>query len=67
MIAQQLGRLAKHSAIYGLGAVVSRLISVFLLPVFTRFLTEMTGAMRRRGYSNLRASIGSRRAAFRAG
>ena len=39
MIAQQLGRLAKHSAIYGLGAVVSRLISVFLLPVITRYLT----------------------------
>ena len=39
MIAQQLGRLAKHSAIYGLGAVVSRLISVFLLPVVTRYLS----------------------------
>ena len=40
MIAQQLGRLAKHSAIYGLGAVVSRLIGVFLLPVVTRYLTR---------------------------
>jgi O-antigen/teichoic acid export membrane protein len=39
VIAQQLGRLAKHSAIYGMGAVVSRLISVFLLPVVTRFLS----------------------------
>ena len=39
MISQQLGRLAKHSAIYGLGAVVSRLISVFLLPVVTRYLS----------------------------
>jgi O-antigen/teichoic acid export membrane protein len=38
VIAQQLARLAKHSAIYGLGAVVSRLISVFLLPVVTRYL-----------------------------
>ncbi len=40
MIAQQLGRLAKHSAIYGLGAVVSRLIGVFLLPIVTRYLTR---------------------------
>ena len=40
MIAQHLGRLAKHSAIYGLGAVVSRLIGVFLLPVVTRYLTR---------------------------
>ena len=38
MIARQLGRLAKHSAIYGLGAVVSRLIGLFLLPVVTRYL-----------------------------
>jgi O-antigen/teichoic acid export membrane protein len=38
VIAQQLGRLAKHSAIYGLGGVVSRLISVFLLPVVTHYL-----------------------------
>jgi O-antigen/teichoic acid export membrane protein len=40
VIAQQLGRLAKHSAIYGMGAVVSRLIGVFLLPVVTRYLTR---------------------------
>jgi len=40
VIAQQLGRLAKHSAIYGLGAVVSRLIGVFLLPVVTHYLTR---------------------------
>jgi O-antigen/teichoic acid export membrane protein len=38
VIARQLGRLAKHSAIYGLGAVVSRLIGVLLLPVITRYL-----------------------------
>jgi O-antigen/teichoic acid export membrane protein len=38
VIAEQLGRLAKHSAIYGMGAVVSRLIGVFLLPVVTRYL-----------------------------
>jgi O-antigen/teichoic acid export membrane protein len=40
MIAQQLARLGRHSAIYGLGAVVSRLIGVFLLPVVTRYLTR---------------------------
>src|ERR1043166_4432425 len=40
MLAQQLWRLGKHSAIYGLGAVVSRLIGVFLLPVVTRYLTR---------------------------
>jgi O-antigen/teichoic acid export membrane protein len=40
VIANQLWRLAKHSAVYGLGAVVSRLISVFLLPVVTRYLSR---------------------------
>ena len=40
VIAQQLGRLAKHSAIYGMGAVVSRLIGVLLLPIVTRYLTR---------------------------
>jgi O-antigen/teichoic acid export membrane protein len=40
VIAQQLWRLAKHSAIYGLGAVVSRLIGLFLLPVVTHYLTR---------------------------
>ncbi len=42
MIARQLGRLAKHSAIYGLGAVVARLIGVFLLPIITRYLPDPT-------------------------
>jgi O-antigen/teichoic acid export membrane protein len=40
VIAQQLARLAKHSAIYGLGAVVSRLIGLLLLPLVTRYLTR---------------------------
>jgi O-antigen/teichoic acid export membrane protein len=40
VIARQLGRLAKHSAIYGLGAVVARLIGVFLLPIVTRYLPD---------------------------
>jgi O-antigen/teichoic acid export membrane protein len=38
VLARQLWRLGKHSAIYGLGAVVSRLISLFLLPVVTHYL-----------------------------
>jgi len=38
MLARQLGRLGKHSAIYGVGAVVSRLLGVLLLPVVTHYL-----------------------------
>ena len=38
MLAQQLWRLGKHSAIYGLGAVVARLLGVFLLPLITHYL-----------------------------
>lgn len=34
----QLKRLARHSAIYGLGGVISRVVAVFLLPVYTRYL-----------------------------
>jgi O-antigen/teichoic acid export membrane protein len=42
----QLRRLGKHSAIYGLGGIVSRVIAVFLLPVYTRFLdTDDFGAV----------------------
>src|SRR5919201_2288858 len=36
---QQLLRLAKHSAIYGIGGLVSRIIAIFLLPLYTRYLT----------------------------
>jgi O-antigen/teichoic acid export membrane protein len=39
MLVTELTRLAKHSAIYGLGAVVPRLIALLLLPLYTRFLT----------------------------
>jgi O-antigen/teichoic acid export membrane protein len=35
----QLGRLAKHSAIYGLGGLVSRFVAVLLLPLYTRYLS----------------------------
>jgi O-antigen/teichoic acid export membrane protein len=35
---QQLKRLAKHSVIYGLGGVVSRILAVLLLPIYTAYL-----------------------------
>jgi O-antigen/teichoic acid export membrane protein len=35
----QLKRLAKHSAIYGLGGIVSRILAVLLLPLYTHYLT----------------------------
>jgi O-antigen/teichoic acid export membrane protein len=34
----QMRRLGKHSVVYGLGGIVSRVIAVFLLPVYTRYL-----------------------------
>jgi O-antigen/teichoic acid export membrane protein len=42
----ELRRLGRHSAIYGLGGVVSRVLAVFLLPLYTRYLdTEDFGAV----------------------
>jgi len=38
-LASQLKRLGKHSAIYGLGGLVSRILAVLLLPLYTRYLT----------------------------
>jgi O-antigen/teichoic acid export membrane protein len=35
----QLKRLGRHSVIYGLGGLVSRIIAVLLLPLYTRYLT----------------------------
>ena len=35
----QLKRLGKHSAIYGLGGLVSRILAVFLLPLYTKYLS----------------------------
>jgi O-antigen/teichoic acid export membrane protein len=35
----QIVRLARHSAIYGVGGLVSRFVSVLLLPLYTRYLT----------------------------
>ena len=37
-LALQLRRLGRHSAIYGLGGLVSRVLAVFLLPLYTRYL-----------------------------
>ena len=35
----QMRRLGRHSAVYGLGGIVSRVLAVFLLPLYTRYLT----------------------------
>ena len=40
----QMRRSGKHSAVYGLGGLVSRLIAVFLLPLYTRYLEPRTSA-----------------------
>ncbi|MFN0155995.1 MAG: lipopolysaccharide biosynthesis protein [Gaiella sp.] len=37
-LGSQLGRLGKHSAIYGLGGLVSRVLAVLLLPLYTNYL-----------------------------
>ena len=38
-IAGNLARLTRHSAIYGLGDVIARLLGVLLLPLYTAYLT----------------------------
>jgi O-antigen/teichoic acid export membrane protein len=38
-LAPQLKRLGKHSVIYGLGGLVSRILAVLLLPLYTRYLS----------------------------
>jgi len=35
----QLWRIGRHSAIYGLGGLVQRILAVLLLPVYTRYLS----------------------------
>ena len=37
-LAGQIRRLGRHSAVYGLGGIVSRVLAVFLLPLYTRYL-----------------------------
>jgi O-antigen/teichoic acid export membrane protein len=39
VLGNRLKQLAGQSAVYGLGGIVSRLIAVFLLPIYTRYLT----------------------------
>jgi O-antigen/teichoic acid export membrane protein len=39
VIAEQLRRLAHHSVIYGLGGIVSRILAVLLLPLYTSYLS----------------------------
>ncbi len=38
-LGSQIARLARHSAVYGLGGLVSRILAVLLLPLYTRYLT----------------------------
>jgi O-antigen/teichoic acid export membrane protein len=38
-LGSQMTRLARHSAIYGIGGLVSRFVAVLLLPLYTRYLT----------------------------
>ena len=38
-LGSELRRLGKHSAIYGLGGLVSRILAVLLLPLYTRYLS----------------------------
>ena len=37
-LAQQMKRLARHSAIYGVGGLVSRILATLLLPLYTHYL-----------------------------
>src|ERR687897_137288 len=37
-LAAQMRRLGRHSVVYGLGGVVSRILAGFLLPLYTRYL-----------------------------
>ena len=37
-LSHELKRLGTQSAIYGLGGVISRLIAIFLIPVYTVYL-----------------------------
>ena len=37
-LAYELKRLARHSAIYGIGGIVSRVLAVILLPLYTHYL-----------------------------
>ncbi len=36
---ERLKELARHSAVYGLGSIIARILGVLLLPLYTRYLT----------------------------
>jgi glycosyltransferase involved in cell wall biosynthesis len=36
---EEIGRLVKHTGIYGLGTILSRSVGFLLIPLYTRFLT----------------------------
>src|SRR6478735_10586491 len=38
-LVQEIKRLGKHSAIYGVGGLIQRIVAVLLLPLYTRFLS----------------------------
>jgi O-antigen/teichoic acid export membrane protein len=38
-LGQELNRLARHSAIYGVGGLVSRILATILLPLYTHYLS----------------------------
>jgi O-antigen/teichoic acid export membrane protein len=44
-LGMQMRRLGRHSAVYGLGGIVSRVLAVFLLPLYTRYLTRRLRAV----------------------
>ena len=39
-LGSQLKRLGKHSIVYGLGGLISRVLAVLLLPLYTRYLSR---------------------------
>src|SRR5207244_3336823 len=39
LMLERLKELVRHSAIYGLGSIVSRVLAVLLLPLYTRYLS----------------------------
>jgi O-antigen/teichoic acid export membrane protein len=39
-LAAQIKRLARHSAIYGVGGLIQRVLAVLLLPLYTRYLSD---------------------------
>src|SRR5206468_9064455 len=39
-LAAELKRLGRHSLVYGIGGLVSRILAVLLLPLYTHYLTR---------------------------